>query len=92
MFSLKPDFERAEDAVDKFEQAYYAKTGKHSKPEENYFEEYLQLSRLIQSIFISDDGYVIDTGNFQTCNVAIVRDILERVKRHPILWKIFMVV
>ena len=84
VFSGVPDWERAEDALKKFNEEY---------DNDDYapVSEYLQLSRFIQALFISDNGYVIDTGNFQTVNREILEDILEKVKKHPKLWKLFMV-
>ena len=82
VFSGVPDWERAKDALTKFNKAY---------DEDIYTNEYLELSRFFQALFISDNGYVIDTGNFQTVNRVILKDILKRVKKHPELWKLFMV-
>jgi len=82
VFSGVPDWERAEDALAKFNKAY---------DEDIYANEYLELSRFLQALFISNGGYVIDTGNFQTVNREILEDILEKVKKHPKLWKLFMV-
>lgn len=89
VFSGKPDFERAEDAMCSFCDIY----DKHKTimTREDIFSEYLELSRFIQALFISDNGYVIDTGNFQTVNRAILQDIFENVKANKKAWKKFMV-
>jgi hypothetical protein len=84
MFSGVPDWERAEDALKKFNEEY-------GSNDYDPVSEYLQLSRFIQALFISYDGYVIDTGNFRTVNRAILKDILKRVKKHPEIWQLFMV-
>ena len=84
VFSGKPDFERAEDALSKFEAVY-------DGDEWNPYAEYLQLSRFFQALFISDNGYVIDTGNYQTVNREILHDILLNIQKHPKLWKLFMI-
>lgn len=89
VFSGKPDFERAEDAMHSFCDIY--DNHKTIMTEKDIYCEYLELSRFIQALFISDDGYVIDTGNFQTVNREILKDIYENVKMHPKLWKAFMV-
>ena len=84
VFSGKPDFEQAEHSLQRFKEEYPAEDSHIRK-------EYAYLSSFFQSLFISDDGYVIDVGNFQTANNEILEDILKRVKKHPILWKFFMV-
>ena len=84
VFSGKVNFDVAQDALTKFNQTY---DGDEWDP----YREYLQLSRFIQALFISDDGYVIDTGNYQTVNRKILGDILDNVKKHPTLWKLFMI-
>lgn len=85
VFSGKPDFNRAEDAMYSFCDIYDKHAGK------DIYCEYLELSLFIQALFISDNGYVIDTGNFQTVNREILKDIYENVKMNPKLWKAFMV-
>lgn len=89
LFSGIPDFERAEDAMHSFCDIY----DKHKTimTRDDIFSEYLELSRFIQALFISDNGYVIDTGNFQTVNRAILKDIYENVKANKKAWKMFMV-
>ena len=87
VFSGVPAFDRADAALKAYETLYESEV-----VPSDYFHEYLELSILIQSLFISDNGYVIDTGNFQTANYAILRRIVTNVKKHPKLWKKFMVV
>lgn len=89
MFSGKPDFGRAEDAMHSFCDIYDRHNTIMTK--DDIFCEYLELSRFIQALFISDDGYVIDTGNFQTVNRVILQDIFENVKTNKKVWKMFMV-
>ena len=51
--------------------------------------EYLHMSQFFQTLFISKDGYVIDTGNFRDANYELVRRIKANIDRHPILFKLF---
>ena len=81
-FSGKPDFRRAYKNLFYFEDTY--EEGEQEK-------EYACTSNIISSLFISDDGYVIDTGNYRDVNAAILETIIKNVQRHPILWKLFMV-
>lgn len=48
-------------------------------------------SILMQSLLVSENGYVMDTGNWENANAAIALMLAEKVARHPILWKLFMV-
>ena len=89
MFSGTPDFARAEDAMLGFCHTY--DEHKITMTNNDTFKEYLELSRFIQALFISDNGYVIDTGNFQDVNRKIIYGIFENVKKNPKLWKRFMV-
>lgn len=45
-------------------------------------------SLFIQDIVISENGYIIDTGNFENVNAEVALLLAERVKKHPILWNI----
>ena len=60
--------------------------GKHY--ESPIFHEYLAFSKFWQDAIITSD-YIIDTGNFSTCNLEMIHRFYEQTKRHPILWRIF---
>ena len=49
-------------------------------------------SILIQNALISEGGYVIDTGNWESVNAEVALRLAENIKRHPILWKLFFMV
>lgn len=55
----------------------------------NVSEEYLEFSRFFQHIFITSD-YIIGTGNFRNCNIEMLYRLTEKIKKHPILWKVFI--
>ena len=61
----------------------------------NVESEYLHMSLFFQHLFISERGYIIDTGNFRDVNYALVKRIKHKMEKHPILfkllWKYFMV-
>mgnify|MGYP007122120615 CR=1 FL=1 len=86
VFSGVPDYKRAEEALNQYEELYRAEPYKA-----DYLKEYILLSAFYQSLFISHDGYVIDTGNFQAVNYAILRDIYNFAKKHPLIWRLVMV-
>ena len=50
--------------------------------------EYLSFSKFWQYAFIKSD-YIIDTGNFETANRALLYRFYINIKRHPLLWKLF---
>lgn len=79
-----PDSEGAFKGFKRFELEYNAK-----QKYDNLFQEYLGFSQFIQSLFIGKDGYIIDTGNFETVNYELMYLIAERIKKHPRLWKMF---
>ena len=47
---------------------------------------------LIQELLVSEDGYVLDTGNGGQVNAEIALRIIKKIKKHPKLWeRLFMV-
>ena len=49
-------------------------------------------SILIQDMAISENGYVIDTGNWENVNAEVALRLAEKIKKHPILWTLFFMV
>ena len=49
-------------------------------------------SLLIQDMTISENGYVIDTGNWENVNAEVALRLAEQIKKHPIIWKRFFMV
>ena len=49
-------------------------------------------SLLIQDLLISEEGYVIDTGNYANANAQVALMLAKNIERHPILWKLFFMV
>lgn len=56
------------------------------------FNEYLAFSLFFQRAFISKEGYIIDTGNFETVNQEMLYMVYKRIKKHPILWRLFFMI
>ena len=48
-------------------------------------------SMFIQEVMIPENGYVLDVGNWENVNAEVVIQLNERIKKHPILWKLFMI-
>lgn len=60
-----------------------------------YKEGYLSgfdFSVFMQNVLISEDGYVIDTGNYENVNAEVALTLAEKIKKHPLLWKLFFMV
>lgn len=51
-----------------------------------------EFSILIQKLLISENGYVIDTGNWKNVNAEVALRLVKKIKKHPILWKLFFMV
>ena len=51
-----------------------------------------EFSILIHNLLISENGYVIDTGNWENVNAEVALRLVEKIKRHPILWKHFFMI
>lgn len=49
-------------------------------------------SVLMQEFLVSEDGYVIDTGNYENVNAKVTLRLAEKIKKHPKLWKWFFMV
>ena len=47
---------------------------------------------LIQELLVSENGYVLDTGNGGQVNAEIALRIIKKIKKHPKFWEwLFMV-
>lgn len=49
-------------------------------------------SILMHELLISEDGYVIDTGNYENVNAAAALLLAKKIEEHPLLWKFFFMV
>lgn len=49
-------------------------------------------SILIQNMTVSENGYIIDTRNWENVNAEVALRLAEKIKKHPILWKVFFMV
>ena len=52
----------------------------------------LDFSVLMHRLLISEDGYVIDTGNYENVNAEVALRLAEKIKKHPKLWEWFFMV
>ena len=49
-------------------------------------------SLLIHDITISENGYVLDTGNWENVNAQVAIRLAKQINKHPIIWKLFFMV
>jgi hypothetical protein len=49
-------------------------------------------SILMHSLLISENGYVMDTGNYENANAEVALRLVKKIKKHPKLWKWFFMV
>lgn len=49
-------------------------------------------SVLMQELLVSPNAYVIDTGYWQNANAAVAQILVQRIRRHPLLWKWFFMI
>lgn len=49
-------------------------------------------SLLIHDMTISENGYVIDTGNWENVNAEVALRLAEQISKHPSIWKLFFMV
>lgn len=49
-------------------------------------------SMLIQDLVVSPNAYVLDTGNWENGNAAVAQILVQRIRRHPLLWKWFFMI
>lgn len=49
-------------------------------------------SVLMQRLLISEDGYVIPTGNYECVNAEVALRLAKNIKKHPVLWELFFMV
>lgn len=62
------------------------------RAEEQRWLSGFDFSILMQDLLISENGYVIDTGNWENVNAEVALKLWWSVKRHPVLWKLFFMV
>lgn len=51
-----------------------------------------QFAMFMQSVLISENGYVLDTGSNIQVNAEVVLRLTEKIKKHPNIWKLFFMV
>lgn len=56
------------------------------------FADGFDFSIFMQRLLIQEGGYVIDTGNWENVNYVCASRLLDKIKKHPLIWKWFFMV
>ena len=51
-----------------------------------------EFSILAQNLLVSENGYVIDTGNWMNANAEIALRLVKQISKHPTIWRNFFMV
>ena len=62
------------------------------KAKDNNYLSGFDFSLLIQDLTISEGGYVLPTGNYENVNAEVALRLVDRINRHPLIWKLFFMV
>lgn len=81
------DVKRIVEAYNRYVDSMASPRRKHESPEDKVFDQYLKLSWAIHSAFISENGYIIPTGNFENVNTELLSQLIVRISKHPRIWK-----
>lgn len=49
-------------------------------------------SVLMQSLLVSEHGYVLDTGNYENVNAEVALRLARNIEKHPLIWKLLFMV
>lgn len=63
-----------------------------NKAYEQGFLSGFDFSVLIHKLLVSENGYVLDTGNYENVNAEVALRLAEKIKKHPKLWEWFFMV
>lgn len=51
-----------------------------------------EFAQCMRDLLVSEDGYVIPTGNRNQANQVIAEKLLNQISKHPYLWEWFFMV
>lgn len=49
-------------------------------------------SVFMQRLLVSEHGYIMDIGNWENANYVCAYSLLNKIKKHPLLWKLFFMI
>ena len=78
-------------AIEDFYEAYSV-ANKPDKRNENIFKEYQAFSNFMHSAFLSSNSDILNSRDFTAVNKTILDKIYYKIRKHPIIWKIFFAV
>lgn len=63
-----------------------------AKTEKQNFLTGFDFSVAIQDLLISEDGWVLDTGNYENVNAECLIRLMHKIEEHPFIWKWFFMI
>lgn len=51
-----------------------------------------EFSIFMQDLLISKEGYVLDMGSWEDVNAEVALRLAKKIRKHPIIWKLFFMV
>lgn len=63
-----------------------------AKAEKQNFVSGFDFSVAVQDLLISESGWVIDTGNYENVNAECLIRLMNKIDKHPLLWKLFFMI
>lgn len=52
----------------------------------------VHFSVFMQQLLVSEHGYIMDVGNLENANYVCAYSLLNKIKKHPLLWKLFFMI
>lgn len=49
-------------------------------------------SVFMQRLLVSEHGYIMGIGNWENANYVCAYSLLNKIKKHPLLWKLFFMI
>lgn len=49
-------------------------------------------SVLMHELLVPPNGYIMNTGNWENVNAVAAQLLVQRIRRHPLLWKWFFMI
>lgn len=53
------------------------------------FIDGFDFSVFMQRLLIPEGSYVVDTGNWENVNYVCAYRLLDKIKKHPLIWRLF---
>jgi hypothetical protein len=80
-------------AIEMYEKAFKNKKDKYSlNADSDTLRFYVSLSGFLYYIFVKEEKTKIKSENEFARNIEIMKHVSEKIKKHPIIWKLFFMI